>query len=152
MRQRKPYLTRLNVAQRKIWGKGVSGWGKEQWALVVFSDESKFNLFGSDGRQWCRRRVREELLDRNVKKTVKHGGGSVMVWGCITSHGVGCLHRIHRIMNAQMYCNILETSLLGTLTFSSSRTMIGSTLLTLPIIGFTFITFKHFPGPLPPLI
>ena len=38
-----------------------------------------------------------------------------MVWGCITSYGVGRLHRIHGIMNAQMYCNILETSLLGTL-------------------------------------
>ena len=38
-----------------------------------------------------------------------------MVWGYITSHGVGCLHRIYGIMNAQMYCDILETSLLGTL-------------------------------------
>ena len=38
-----------------------------------------------------------------------------MVWGCITSSGVGRLHRIHGIMNAEVYCSILEESLLGTL-------------------------------------
>ena len=90
-------------------------WTQEQWDLVIFSDESKYNLFGSDGCQWCHRRVGEEFLDRNVIKAVKYDSRSLMVWGCITSHGVGHLHQINGIMNAQMYCNILETSLLGTL-------------------------------------
>lgn len=82
---------------------------------MVFSDESKFNLFGSDGRQWCRQRVGEEFLDRNVKKRMQGGGGSVMVWGCITSKGVGRLHCIKGIMDAKKYCTILEEALLGTL-------------------------------------
>ena len=115
VRRHKPYLSRLNYKQRRVWGKGVAKWTQEQWDLVIFSDESKYNLFGSDGRQWCRRRVGEENLDRNVIKDVKHGGGNLMVWGCITSRGVGRLHRINGIMNAQKYCDILETSLLGTL-------------------------------------
>ncbi|KAJ8462969.1 hypothetical protein ONZ51_g10558 [Trametes cubensis] len=97
VRREKPYLSPLN------------------WKLVVFSDESKFNLFGSDGRQWVRRRVGEEFLDRNVKKKVQGGGGSIMVWGCITANGVGRLHRINGIMDAKKYCAILEQSLLGTL-------------------------------------
>jgi hypothetical protein len=62
-------------------------WSDDKWATVVYSDESKFNLFGSDGKRYCRRRPGEEFLDRNVKKTVKHGGGSLMVWGCITWKG-----------------------------------------------------------------
>lgn len=75
-----------------------------------FSDESKFNLVGSDGKQYCRRRQGEEYLDRNIKKTVKHGGGSLMVWGW-----TGRLHRVKGTMNASQYCNILTESLLGSL-------------------------------------
>ncbi|KAJ2964919.1 hypothetical protein NUW54_g14220 [Trametes sanguinea] len=43
------------------------------------------------------------------------GGGKVTVWGCITSRGVGHLHRIIGTMDAKMYRDILEESLLGTL-------------------------------------
>ena len=85
------------------------------WHNVVFSDESKFNLFGSDSRQYCRRRPGEEFLDRNVKKVVKHWGGSLMVWGCITPQEPGRLHRIEGRMNAVQYCEILTESFLGIL-------------------------------------
>jgi len=85
------------------------------WKRIIYSDESKFNLVGSDGKQYCRRRVGEEYLDRNVWKTVKHGGGSLMVWGCITWNGTGRLHRIQGIMKADQFCRILDESLLGTI-------------------------------------
>ena len=34
------------------------------------------------------------LDEQFTKKVVKHGGGNVMVWGCLTASGVGriCLH------------------------------------------------------------
>jgi hypothetical protein len=86
----------------------------DDWRDVIFSDESKFMIFGSDGKQYCRRRPHEELEPRNIKKTVKHGGGNVMVWGCLTEHGPGRLHRVEGHMNAAQYCSILEESL-GTL-------------------------------------
>jgi transposase len=38
-----------------------------------------------------------------------------MVWGCITRHGVGELHRIEGIMDRFGYTDILSESLLGTL-------------------------------------
>ena len=50
-----------------------------------------------------------------MKKKVKHSGGSVMVWGCITSHGVGELHCIEGTMDRYVYVNILQKSLLDTL-------------------------------------
>lgn len=50
VRWKKPYLSALNVKQQRTWVQEVAGWGMDQWRLVVFSDESKFNLFGSDGR------------------------------------------------------------------------------------------------------
>ena len=105
----------MHIKQQKKWAEEVADWSEEDWDLVLFSDESQFNLFGSDGRQWCWRRVGEECLLRNVKKRVKHGGGSLMVWGCITPWGVGRLHRIKGNMDSKQYCSILEQSLLGTL-------------------------------------
>ncbi len=41
--------------------------------------------------------------------------GSVMVWGCITSKGVGCLRHINGIMDSAMYVKILKKEYLGTL-------------------------------------
>lgn len=55
------------------------------------------------------------FLSQNVDKRVKFGGGSLMVWGVISWHGVGRLHCIDGHMNAELYCVILEESLLGSL-------------------------------------
>ncbi len=47
--------------------------------------------------------------------TVKHGGGSVLMWGCMSAAGVGELHVIDGIMNSQMYCSILKEKMLPSL-------------------------------------
>jgi hypothetical protein len=89
--QSKPLLTRKQKAKRLDWAESHCYWEDENWGAVVFSDESKFNLFGSDGRQWCWREPGQANNARYTKK-LKHGGGNMMVWGCITRHGVGRLH------------------------------------------------------------
>jgi hypothetical protein len=90
-RQSKPLLTRKQKAKQLDWAESHCYWEDENWGAVVFSDESKFNLFGSDGRQWCWREPGQANNARYTKK-LKHGGGNMMVWGCITRHGVGHLH------------------------------------------------------------
>jgi hypothetical protein len=87
----------------------------ENWRRVIFSDESKFNLFGSDGLQYCWRRRGEGLDPCYTKKKVKHGGGKVMVWGCVTADGVGRLYRIDGKMDSKEYISILQEAYLGTL-------------------------------------
>jgi len=52
-----------------------------EWNKILWSDESKFNLFGSDGRVYVRKRSGEEFLLEFIQPTVKFGGGSVMMWG-----------------------------------------------------------------------
>lgn len=81
----------------------------------MFSGESKFNLFGSDKRQYCRRKLGEELLDRNMQKKVKHGGGNLMVWGCITVNRPGRLRRVEGRLTASQYISIVQESFMGTL-------------------------------------
>ena len=54
---------------------------------MIFSDETKINKFNSDGRSWC--------LDwrcvgpQHIHQTMKHVGGSVMIWGCMTAFELG---------------------------------------------------------------
>src|ERR1700761_312198 len=115
VRQSKPLLTRDHVKKRLDWAERHCYWSAEDWRAVIFSDESKFNLFGSDGRQWTWRYPGEANDPRYTKKKVKHGGGSVMVWGCVTRYGVGELHRIEGIMDRFVYVDILKKSLLRTL-------------------------------------
>jgi DDE superfamily endonuclease len=57
----------------------------------------------------------QEFDARFAKKVVKHGGGNVMVWGCLTAKGVGWICCIEGNMNAALYTEILDDELLGTL-------------------------------------
>ncbi len=73
------------------------------------------NLFGSDGvkRVWWK--PGEEYKDKCVLPTVKHGGGSVMVWGCMSAAGTGELQFIEGTINANMYCDIVKQSMIPSL-------------------------------------
>ncbi len=113
--RKKPLLTEKNMAKRREWAGQHDEWSEEDWGQVIFSDESKFNLVGSDGHRVVWRKPGEELDPRFVNKTVKHGGGNVMVWGCVTQRGVGRLHRIDGIMDSALYIEILKETYLGTL-------------------------------------
>ncbi len=111
----KPLITVANIKKRWIWSFQHIEWTVEDWQQVVFLDESKFNLVGSDGRRYVWRKPGQELDKRFVKKNVKHGSGSIMVWGCVTSKGVGRLRRIDGIMDSAVYVDILNKEYLGTL-------------------------------------
>jgi hypothetical protein len=97
------------------WAKAHAHWSAEDWLSVIFSDESKFNLIGSDGLSWCWRKPGEEFDERYTKKVVKHSGGSVMVWGCLTAKGLGQICHIKGNMVMSLYMDILDDEFLGTL-------------------------------------
>ncbi len=52
---------------------------RDYWNHVLWSDETKINLFGSDGVKRVWRQLGEEYKDKCVLPTVKHGDGSVKV-------------------------------------------------------------------------
>ena len=85
--------------------------GMDYWNHILWSDETKMNLFGSDGVKRVWRQPGEEYKGNCVLCTVKHGGGSVMVWGCMSATGTGNLQFIDVTMNANMYRDILKQSM-----------------------------------------
>ena len=85
---------------------------------MVWSDETKVNRLGSDGREWVWKRPGSSApTDQHVKGTVKFGGGSLMMWGCMTARGVGYACRIDGRMDTALYITILNDELLQTLEY-----------------------------------
>ncbi len=87
----------------------------DYWKHVLWPDETKINLFGSDGVKCVWRQSGEEYKDKCVLPTFKHGCGSVMVWGYMSAAGTGELQFIEGTMNANMYCDILKQSMIPSL-------------------------------------
>jgi hypothetical protein len=101
----------VNRKKRLAWAREYILKPTEYWHDVLFADESKFNVSGSDGRQIVWRKKNEEMDPRNLRGTVKHGGGSCMVWGCISTQGVGDLVFIDGILDAEGYLELLKSHL-----------------------------------------
>ncbi|KAK7576331.1 hypothetical protein V9T40_001250 [Parthenolecanium corni] len=109
--RKKPFISEVNRVKRLKFAKEYVNKPSSFWQTVIFSDESKFNLFGSDGRGYVWRKKNSELEAKNLLPTVKFGGGKVLVWGCMAAKGVGNLEFIEGNMTAQMYIDILRTNL-----------------------------------------
>ena len=59
-------------------------WTVENWKRVIWSDETKINHLGLDGRKWAWKKPQKPLQDHLVQGTLKFGGESLMTWGCMT--------------------------------------------------------------------
>ena len=113
--RRKPLLKTIHKKGSKQFAEDMSTKHIDYWNHVLWSDEMKINLFGSGGFKHVWQRPGEEYKDKCVMPTVKHGGGNVMVWGCMSASGVGELHFIEENMNSNMYCEILQQSMIPSL-------------------------------------
>jgi hypothetical protein len=112
VKKKKPKLTIAHRKKRLAFALKYKEWTVEDWKRVIWSDETKINRFGSDGRQWVWKKKGQGLIDREIQGTVKFGGGNVMVWGCMGWEGVGRLAEVEGRMDAKQYVAILEDHLL----------------------------------------
>ena len=106
--RKKPLLSNKQRLARLRWCRAKRDWD-EEWKQIIWSDESRFALFESDGRERVWRRVGEAYNIDCIKPTVKFGGGSVMFWGCFSWDGVGPLVLVEQTMNSEAYVNVLAT-------------------------------------------
>jgi hypothetical protein len=114
-KEKVPLLSAKNVKARLEFALAHKDWTVEDWKRVVWSDETKICRFCSDGRFWYWARDGESRQSHHVKQTVKHGGGSLMIWSCMTAQGVGFMCKITGTMDQHLYKEILETDLQKTI-------------------------------------
>jgi len=111
VKKKKPLLKKRHRKERMDFALAHQYWTLEDWKKVVWSDETKINRLGSDGRKWVWKKAGEGLSDRLVEGTLKFGGGSLMVWGCMLWDGVGYACKIDGRMDGDLYLKILEEDL-----------------------------------------
>jgi transposase len=110
-KKKRPLLKPRHIRERMDFAISHKDWTMADWKQVIWSDETKINRLGSDGKKWVWKMKGERLSSRLVEGTVKFGGGSLMLWGCMGWDGIGEAVWIQGKMDAALYTNILEDDL-----------------------------------------
>lgn len=111
----KPLLSNVQKVNRLNFAKAMIKVDTDFWEGVIFTDESKYNIFAPDGYHKVWRYSGPPTLRHHVRETVKFGGGNVMVWGAITSKGVGKLVFIDDKMDSRLFISVLSKGFKETL-------------------------------------
>ena len=111
--RRTPLLTTRHKKSRIQYAKENLEKPKKFWESVLWTDETKIELFGPMDHRYVWRKKNEAFVEKNTLPTVKHGGGSVLLWGCFASSGTGRLQRVEGKMDSIMYQEILEKNVVS---------------------------------------
>ena len=109
--EKKPYIDKTNRMKRIQYAKKYREQSLCFWGQVLWTDESKFNLFESDGRDMVWRTPQEAFDPRCMVPTVKHGEGNVKCLGSFSSSGVENLVFIDENVIGEVYRDILQRNL-----------------------------------------
>jgi len=107
----KPFLTPAQKSARLEFAKKHTNRDMRYWGHVIFSDESKIELYPHDHRQRVRRPAHKRFCPRYVGRGAKGRSPSLMFWGCVTHHGQGKLFRIVSVLTGERYGRILAKCL-----------------------------------------
>lgn len=106
-KKKKPFLIKKQRQDQLDFAIVHKDWTVEDWKRVVWSDETKINRLGSDGKKWAWKKKGEHLSNRLVNGTLKYGGGSIIIWGCMLWEGTGIACKIDGKMDKDLYTQIL---------------------------------------------
>ncbi|MEW8333310.1 MAG: transposase [Candidatus Thiodiazotropha sp.] len=109
LRARRPYvgvpLSQRHRQARLAWTRQHRRWTNQQWATVLFTDESRFLLDMLDRRRRVWRRRGERYANCAIVEHDRYGGGSLMVWGGISVRSRTELLVLNGTLTGQRYIN-----------------------------------------------
>ncbi|GFU61036.1 transposable element Tc1 transposase [Trichonephila clavipes] len=92
-------LTRQHRTARLQWGRKHHNWTEQDWACVLFSDESRFSLSSDYRRQLIWRESGTAYRPENIQEKDRYPTCSIMVWAGIMING---RTRLHVVANGTM--------------------------------------------------
>ncbi|GFY31753.1 transposable element Tcb2 transposase [Trichonephila clavipes] len=92
-------LTRQHRTARLQWCREHHNWTEQDWARVLFSDESRFSLSSDCRRQLIWRESDTAYRPENIQEKDRYPTCSIMVWAGIMING---LTRLHVVANGTM--------------------------------------------------
>ncbi len=111
----KPLVSLKNRKARLEFAKRHRKKPTQFWNSIPWTDETKINLYQSDGKRRVWRRKGTAHDPKHTTSSVKHGGGSVMAWACMAASGTGSLVFIDDVtadkssrMNSEVFRAILS--------------------------------------------
>ena len=75
---------------------------------MLFTDETKVNLVGSDGKSYIRCFKGENFNSQFIKRQLQAGGGSILMWGAFCNNGTGPIVKIQNTFNSEKYIELLK--------------------------------------------
>ena len=88
---------------------GHVGVKTNMWRKVLWSDETKIDVLGLNAKHYVWQKTNTA---HHPEHTMKHGSGSIMLWGCFSSAGTGKPDRVDGKRDGAKYRTILEENLL----------------------------------------
>lgn len=111
----KPLVSLKNRKARLEFAKQHLKKPSQFWNNILWTDETKINLYQSDGKRRVWRRKGTAHDPKHTTSSVKHDGGSVMAWACMAANGTGSLVFIDDVtadkssrMNSEVFRAILS--------------------------------------------
>ncbi|GFY00904.1 transposable element Tcb1 transposase [Trichonephila clavipes] len=92
-------LTRQHRTARLQWCREHHNWTEQDWACVLFSDESRFSLSSDSRRQLIWRESGTAYRPENIQEKDRYPTCSIMVWAGIMING---RTRLHVVANGTM--------------------------------------------------
>ena len=109
---KEPYVNKINRHKLLEYAKNYREKPLGFWNKVLWSDESKFNLFRSDRKVVVWRSPKGEFGPECTIPTVKYGGDNVECWACFSFSDVDSLVFIDANMTGESCREILDNYLL----------------------------------------
>ncbi|GFW85848.1 transposable element Tcb2 transposase [Trichonephila clavipes] len=86
---------RTTAKEPLCWARDHVSWTQQQWASVLFTDESRFTMESDSGRLLIWREQRTRYHQSNTVERHSYRGGGILVWAGISLGGHIDLHVFH---------------------------------------------------------
>ena len=110
--KRKPIRNASQGKVRLQFANDYITWLPYDWKRIIWTDEAHFELFNRKNRTLARRTRSESEKPCSFVPRMQKGGGSIRLWGCMISEGIGNLVFYDGRVNGQTYIHVIGDTLI----------------------------------------